>query len=155
MTKEEIEEEKVDYPLINSIVLWLKIGAVAFTLLIMALAMGIWFVKEGFDNQRRKDREAAEVQAKKEAADLLQRQIDACNRDNGVREGQRQSNLTSANAQVAFATLLLGNRPITPEIQAAFDKFNTTVVKPFLDLADPVTGPFAPRDCSPETFKPK
>jgi len=143
LTKKERKQlTKEKYPIITSIVLWLKIGAVAFAILILALGVGLVLVKEGFDNQRVKDNK-----------DLLERRIDSCERDNLAREGNRKQAQTSADSAQALVILLLGNRQVTPEIQAALDKHHKTVVEPFLVLADPVDGPFKERDCSPESVQ--
>lgn len=147
------EEDKRTYPLINSIVLWLKIGAVAFTCLIVALFIGLLLVKSGFDKQRDKDNKEVQEQQARIAEDLLQRRIDGCNRDNIARAGQRELASTSATSAQAFASILVGDREITPAIEEALKNHNEKVVKPFLLLADPVNGPFKERDCSPESVQ--
>lgn len=79
------------------------------------------------------------------------RRLDTCKRDNVARAAQRLSASTSATSASNLATVLLNGHEVTPAIQAQLDKFNEKVVAPFLALASPA-GPFADRDCSPETL---
>lgn len=151
--QEELEEETPkmndrEYPLINSIVLWLKIGTIAFAILFVSLAIALVVIKTGFDEQHHRD-----VMAQQQRdAELLQRRIDACVRDNTVREGERTLATTSAASAQATAKILIGDQQITPKLQAALDEYNATVVQPFLDQGNSVTGKFSERNCTPESI---
>lgn len=85
---------------------------------------------------------------KANTADLTQRRIDACERDNTTRAATRLVAKTTAGGFNQFAALLIGNTPIDSELQKQIDLFQTNVIKPFLALTDEKTGPFADRDCS-------
>lgn len=85
--------------------------------------------------------------------DQLDRRVEACARDNKVREGQRLQAQTSATSAQSFARVLIGDRTITPELQVRLDQFNQEVVAPFRLLSDGQAGPFAVRDCSKEAIR--
>lgn len=135
-----VEVNPRTYPVLNSMVRALKLGAVGFLLLVAAVAIYGGLTLRGFHDQHDRDQQAS-----------LQRRVDACIRDNKAREGQRELAATSAQSAQAFASILIGDHEITPEVQAQINQFNASVVEPFLALADPVSGKFAPRDCSPES----
>lgn len=81
-------------------------------------------------------------------SDLLQRRIDACERDNTTRGAARLIATTTAVGFNQFAAILIGDQEIDAELQAQIDAFQKNVIDPFVNLTDAENGPFKDRDCT-------
>lgn len=126
--------------------LFIVVGTVMALLVATIVVLGVVVVKQGDD---RADL-AAVVTAQQ--SDLLQRRVDACERDNTTRAASRQVASTTSAALNQFAALLVGNRPIDAELQQQINDFQANVINPLLVLVDAEKGPFADRDCSPQAL---
>lgn len=125
--------------------------------LVLALGgagLGLWAANEASNSADDLEvvvEDLQEVIARQES-DLLQRRIDACERDNVTREASRLSNQTAAQSATSFASILVGDEEIDAELADRLARFQEQVVDPFLRLADPDTGPFKSRDCTPSAL---
>lgn len=123
------------------------IKAVGVGICVIFVVGTVIYASVGYNNDQDLKRE---IQTREDDTD--QRRFDACERDNEVREANRLDAQTTADGFAQFAQQLIQNAERTPQLEEALTKFHEEIVQPQLDLADPVDGPNADRDCSDEAL---